>query len=68
MDETLNRGLVRIGEAAAFLAVSRSKLYSLMEGGQLPYVKLGRSRRIPRQALDDLAERHMVSRDTGTDR
>jgi excisionase family DNA binding protein len=67
MDDTQNKGLVRISDAAAFLAVSRSKLYSLMEDGQLRYVKLGRSRRIPREALNDLAERHMVSRDTGTD-
>ena len=44
-----------IQEAAEFLSVSRSKLYELMDNGELIFVKLGRSRRIPRRALLDLA-------------
>jgi excisionase family DNA binding protein len=48
-------GLVSIDEAMGFLHVSRSALYALMEQGLLQYVKLGRSRRVPRQALIELA-------------
>lgn len=48
-------GLVSIDEAMAFLQVSRSTLYMLMERGLLRFVKLGRARRIPRRALIELA-------------
>jgi excisionase family DNA binding protein len=47
----LAEGLVPVSEAAEFLGVSRSMVYVLMENGQLPYVKIGRARRIPRRAL-----------------
>lgn len=56
MDEqTVADGLMNVSEAMAFLAVARSTLYQLMETGQLPYVKIGRARRIPRRALIQLA-------------
>jgi excisionase family DNA binding protein len=68
MEESdLEQGLVRVTDAARFLALSRSTIYELMEAGQLAYVKLGRSRRIPRQALLSLARRHLVGRDTSSD-
>jgi excisionase family DNA binding protein len=47
----LEGGLLPVSEAAEFLGVSRSMVYALMEDGQLPYVKIGRARRIPRRAL-----------------
>ena len=50
-------GLVKVPEAAAFLRLSRSNLYAMMERGELPFVKIGRSRRIPRRALVQLAAR-----------
>ena len=50
-------GLVKVSEAADFLRLSRSTLYTLMDQGELPFVKLGRSRRIPRRALVQLATR-----------
>jgi len=50
-------GLMAVKEAAGFLGLSRSKLYELMDNGQLPYVKIGRSRRVPRQAVVELAAR-----------
>ncbi len=50
-------GLLRVGEAAAFLSLSRATLYTLMDRGELPFVKLGRSRRIPRRAVIQLAAR-----------
>jgi excisionase family DNA binding protein len=62
--DLVEQGLLRVAEAARFLAVSCSTIYDLMETGRLPYVKLGRSRRIPRQALVDLARRSLVTRET----
>jgi len=50
-DEMLADGLMTIPEAAEFLAVNRSTVYVAMDGGRLPYVKIGRARRIPRRAL-----------------
>jgi excisionase family DNA binding protein len=46
--------------AAAFLKISVAQVYRLMEMGALPYTKIGRSRRIPRRALVELAARHLV--------
>ncbi len=48
-------GLMTVREAAAFLRLSRSSVYALMDHGELAFVKLGRSRRIPRRALVELA-------------
>lgn len=43
---THQRLLLRIPEAAEMLGLSRSKVYDLLENG-LPFVKIGRSKRIP---------------------
>ncbi|MBI3073016.1 MAG: helix-turn-helix domain-containing protein [Deltaproteobacteria bacterium] len=50
----LDEGLVSIRSAASFLCRSRSSVYQLMDDGQLPFVKIGRSRRIPKRALVNL--------------
>ena len=39
--------------AAAELGIGRSKVFELMASGALPSVRIGRSRRITRQALED---------------
>jgi excisionase family DNA binding protein len=38
--------LATVADVAAYMAVSRSKVYQLMETGELPYIKLGKCRRI----------------------
>lgn len=43
--------LLRVDEAADALALSRTKVYELMATGELESVKLGRSRRVPLDAL-----------------
>jgi excisionase family DNA binding protein len=53
-------GLMTISEAAAFLSVSRSTVYVLMDNGSLPFTKIGGVRRVPRQALIKLAEKNLV--------
>lgn len=49
--ETGARLLLRIDEGAEMCGVSRSKMYELVAAGIIPSVALGRSRRIPAQAL-----------------
>jgi excisionase family DNA binding protein len=44
--------LLTPAEAAELLAVSRSTVYELLAAGVLESVHIGRSRRIPRDALD----------------
>ena len=53
--ELVADGLLSIDEACEFLSVGRSTLYELMDAGKLPFTKIGRSRRIPRRALVELA-------------
>jgi excisionase family DNA binding protein len=55
-------GLLKIKDAAAFLGISVAGAYVLMGRGELPFVKIGRSRRIPRRALIELAARNLVGR------
>lgn len=56
----MSEGLATVEEAREFLGLSRSKVYSLMDGGELAYVKIGRARRIPRRALTALAEKNLT--------
>ena len=60
-EELVADGLLNVRQAAAFLGISRTKLYSLMERGELPYVKLGAARRIPKRALIALAARSLIA-------
>ncbi|TAM89712.1 DNA-binding protein [bacterium] len=46
-----NYELVTVGEARSQLSISRTLIYSLMERGELPYVKIGRARRIAQDAI-----------------
>lgn len=49
--------LLRYPEAAARLSLSRWTLYDLVKKGDLPVVKIGRSRRISVEALTEFARR-----------
>ena len=61
--EVVADGLLRISDASKFLGLSRSKLYQLMDRGELPFTKIGRSRRVPRKAVVEFA----ASRTVGTE-
>ena len=43
--------LLKPEEAAALICVGRSKFYALLAGGVLPTVRIGRSVRVPAEAL-----------------
>jgi excisionase family DNA binding protein len=58
--EVLEGGFDTVAVAAKFLGLSRAKVYQLMETGDILYAKFGKSRRIPRKALVDYAERCLV--------
>jgi excisionase family DNA binding protein len=54
-------GNFTIHEAVEFSGLSRSALYNAMAAGSLPYVKLGRCRRIPKRALLMLLEGGLIT-------
>ena len=58
-EELVADGLLTVRECAEFLHLSRSKIYALMDAGELCFAKLGRSRRIPRRAVIELAARQL---------
>jgi len=44
-------GLLTVDEAAAFLRIGRNTCYELIRKGQIPFLRLGRLIRVPRNAL-----------------
>ena len=52
--------LLKVREVAQLLQLSRSVVYTLMERGELPYVKIGASRRVERAAVQKLIEASRV--------
>ena len=61
--DAVSEGLVSVREAAGFLGLGKSTVYELMDRGQLPFVRLGRARRVPRKALREFAARNVVQYD-----
>jgi excisionase family DNA binding protein len=59
-ENVVPHGLARVADAVEFLRVSRSKIYLMMDAGDIAYVKLGKARRIPWSELSRLIERHTV--------
>jgi excisionase family DNA binding protein len=59
-EEMIGAGLQRVSQAAQFLGISRSKIYELMNEGRLPYVLIGRSRRVPIMAVQALALENLI--------
>lgn len=60
-EEVIADGLARVPEAARFLSLGRSKLYELMDAGELAYCKFGKARRIPWRALRTLAAESLMA-------
>lgn len=47
-----SRKLLRVGDIAEEMGVSRSRVYQLVEAGQIPAVRLGRSLFVPEEAWE----------------
>jgi excisionase family DNA binding protein len=57
--DNINARYMTVGEVAAVLRVSTMTVYRLINAGQLPAVRIGRSFRVREEELDHyLAERH----------
>ena len=52
-----------VPDVACYLKMSRSMIYLLMERGELPYVKIGRTRRVKAEDVKNLIEQNSVSRE-----
>jgi len=48
----MDKGLLKIEDAARVLSLGRSKTYQLVMEGRIPSIHSGRSRRIPTAALE----------------
>ena len=58
------RRLLRVTEAARYLGICRSTLYSRIHGGLIPYVKTGPGRsgiRLDLRDLDEWIEEHRIN-------
>jgi excisionase family DNA binding protein len=53
--------LLRVPEVARILSLSRSRTYEMIHTGELPFVRMGKSVRVPRKALLALIERQTVN-------
>lgn len=61
--------LLRIEEAAKLLGLGRTTVFALVSAQKLPVVRLGRSVRIPREALEQWIQEHVdvAAGDDGAD-
>ncbi len=60
-DSDLPQKLLRVVEVAQWLALSRSCVYTLMDRGDLPYVRIGKSRRVRPEDVTRLIEEGTVN-------
>ena len=66
-EELVADGMLSVDEAMEFLSVSRSHLYELMDRREIPWAKIGRSRRIPRKALIEFVAANLKGLDRPID-
>ena len=59
-EELVADGLMKASEVARLLALGRNKIYELMDNGTLPYVRIGKSKRIPRKSVTDFMTDNLV--------
>ena len=61
-DDRVADSLHPVTRVAAFLSLSRSKVYAMMDAGELPFVKFGKSRRIRWSDVQKLVDQNTVCR------
>jgi excisionase family DNA binding protein len=50
--------LLKAGDVAKLLGLERSKVFAMLAVGELPVIRIGRSVRVPRAALEDWIAAH----------
>ncbi len=60
--------LLRITEVATTLGLGRTKVFALVRTGELPVIRIGRSVRVPREALQDWIWQHLEGADESLSR
>jgi excisionase family DNA binding protein len=50
--------LLKAGDVAKLLGFGRSKVFAMLAVGELPVIRIGRSVRVPRSALEDWIAEH----------
>jgi excisionase family DNA binding protein len=50
--------ILTAGEVAKFLRISKAKVYRMMQLGEIPSVRFGRTSRVRHQDLDDFIQKH----------
>ena len=56
--ELVGKRNLRIGEAAQYLGLGRSKVYELIASGRVKSIKLDNARRIPVWAVTEFLDQH----------
>jgi excisionase family DNA binding protein len=60
-DDKTDDGLHTVASVAKFLCLSRSKVYAMMDRGELAFVKFGKSRRVRWSDVLRLIDQNTVS-------
>lgn len=63
----VERVLLKVEEVAAALGIGRSQAYALCAGGVLPVVRIGRSVRVPAEALREWVRTQTQNGDGGAE-
>ena len=63
--DTNSKLLLKISALPEVLSISRSKAYAMVQSGELPSVRLGKSRRVPAVALREYVDRLVRESTTG---
>jgi excisionase family DNA binding protein len=58
--DLLAKGTLTVQKAVVEYGIGRTRLYSLMMDGTLPYSQIGSRRLIPRQALENLIAKNLI--------
>ena len=63
MDEVFADGALTVAAAVGFSGIGRTRLYELMDAGDLPFCRVGARRLLPRRALAEFLARHIAKPD-----
>ncbi len=60
IDEVLSEGLMKISEAAKLMSLGRTKISEMCNDGELPFVRIGKGRRIPRRSVMNYLKANLI--------